>query len=79
MNIDKSYDKSVHFGAEQKKAGYDPHNLKLVTSNHSGYRYEGSENFEHDDTGCIHNYSGVEDEILSSYAEHGDWQEGYDY
>lgn len=50
-----------------------------VTSNHSGYCYSGSENFEHDDTGSIMNYSGVEDMIFSSLAENENWQEGYDY
>lgn len=55
------------------------HEGKRVISNHSGYGYSGSENFEHDDTGSIMNYSGVEDMIFSSMAEHGDWQEGYDY
>ncbi|MBZ0330997.1 hypothetical protein KZO25_11790 [Halomonas sp. ANAO-440] len=50
-----------------------------VIGNHSGYPYSGSENFEHDDTGCILNYSGVEDIIFSSFAENNNWEEGYDY
>lgn len=50
-----------------------------VVSNHSGYGYSGSENFEHDDTGAMHNYSGVEDDVFSSFSEHDGWQEGYDY
>lgn len=52
---------------------------KAVISNYSGYGYNGSENFEHDDTGDIHNYSGVEDDTFSALAEHEDWEEGYDY
>lgn len=50
-----------------------------IVGNASGYSYKGSENFEHDDTGCEHNFSGMEDEINSANAEHEDWQEGYDY
>jgi hypothetical protein len=50
-----------------------------IISNRSGYNYSGSENYEHDDTGSIHNYSGVEDDVYSSISEHEDWQEGYDY
>lgn len=50
-----------------------------VTGNHSGYPYPGSENFEHDDTGSIINYSGVEDMIFSSFAENEGWEEGYDF
>ncbi|GHB02492.1 hypothetical protein ACFFLG_19150 [Shewanella indica] len=50
-----------------------------VVSNHSGYDYAGSENFEHDDTGSIHCYSGVEDDVLSAFAEHEGWCEGYDF
>lgn len=52
---------------------------KLVVGNYSGYGYEGSENFEHDDNANLINYSGVEDEVFSALAEHEDWQEGYDY
>ncbi|QFY88499.1 hypothetical protein D5125_02825 [Magnetovirga frankeli] len=48
-------------------------------SNHSGYDYEGSENFEHDDNGAIMNYSGVMDDVYNSIAEHEDWEDGYDY
>ncbi|MCK7580627.1 MAG: hypothetical protein MZV65_36635 [Chromatiales bacterium] len=43
------------------------------------YGYDGSENFEHDDTGSLMNYSGCEDEIFNAISEHEDWQEGYDY
>ncbi len=50
-----------------------------IVSNHTGYPHEGSENFEHDDTGSSMNYSGVEDELNKAKAEHEDWQEGYDY
>ena len=50
-----------------------------VTANHSIYGYKGSENYEHDDTGCIHNYSGVEDDVFSAFADNEGWSEGYDY
>lgn len=52
---------------------------KRVISNHSGYSSLGSENFEHDESGNLMNYSGMEDEVFNSLAMHGDWQEGYDY
>lgn len=58
---------------------FDPRSARAVVSNHSGYYHNGSENFEHDDTGSIHNYSGVEDNVFSTIAEHEDWEEGYDY
>jgi hypothetical protein len=51
----------------------------LVVGNLSGYGYSGSENYEHDDTGSIHNFSGVEDDVYSSISEHENWEEGYDY
>lgn len=50
-----------------------------VVANHSGYSNLGSENYEHDDTGSIHNYSGVEDDVFSAFAENEGWCEGYDY
>jgi len=50
-----------------------------IVSNHTGYPHEGSENFEHDDTGDKMNYSGVEDEFNNAQAEHEGWQEGYDH
>lgn len=50
-----------------------------VVGNHTGYATEGSENFEHDDTGAQMNYSGMEDEMFSAEAEHDGWQEGYDF
>lgn len=50
-----------------------------VVSNHTGYSHPGGENFEHDDNGSLMNYSGMEDEVYSALATHGDWQEGYDY
>ena len=50
-----------------------------VVSNHTGYGYRGSENFEHDDTGSQMNYSGVEDDVYTALSEHEDWEEGYDY
>ena len=52
---------------------------KTIISNHTQYDYEGSENFEHDDTGCWMNYSGVYDDVMSSFAEHENWTSGYDY
>lgn len=50
-----------------------------IVSNHTGYHHEGSENFEHDDTGSSMNNSGVEDELNNAESAHEDWQEGYDY
>lgn len=50
-----------------------------IVSNHTGYSHEGSENFEHDDTGSSMNHSGVEDEFNNAESEHEGWQEGYDY
>ncbi len=52
---------------------------RLVVSNHSGYEYAGAENYEHDDTGSLHNYSGAADEMFSAIAENDGWQEGYDF
>ncbi len=37
-----------------------------LISNHTGYSYQGSENFEHDDTGAQMNYSGVYDDVLNA-------------
>lgn len=50
-----------------------------ILSNHTGYGYKGSENFEHDDTGSQMNYSGVEDDVNNAIADHEGWEEGYDY
>ena len=50
-----------------------------IISNHSGYDYKGSENFEHDDNGNIMNYSGVYDDVMSAFAESEGWVESYDY
>lgn len=50
-----------------------------IVSNHTGYGHKGSENFEHDDTGSMMNYSGVEDDVNNAIADHEGWQEGYDY
>ena len=52
---------------------------KRVVTNHSGYGYKGSENFEHEDNGSLMNYSGCVDDTWTAIAEHEDWQEGYDY
>lgn len=51
--------------------GLDDH--PIVVSNHSGYDMEGSANFEHDDNGCLHNYSGVEDDVFSAFADNDGW------
>ena len=48
-------------------------------SNHTGYGYKGSENFEHDDTGSQMNRSGCEDDMLNPIIEHEGWERGYDY
>ena len=52
---------------------------KPYISNYTVYGYDGSQNFEHDDTGCLMNYSGCEDDVFNAISEHEDWQEGYDY
>lgn len=51
---------------------------KPFVSDHTGYG-EGGENFEHDNTGSMMNYSGVADDVAEAQKEHQDWQEGYDY
>ena len=48
-------------------------------SNHTGYSHQGSENFEHDDTGSMMNYSGVYDDVINALIDHEGWIEGYDY
>jgi hypothetical protein len=53
--------------------------LPVVIINHTGYGHNNSANWEHDNTGCISNYSGCADIMLSAEAEHADWTEGYDY
>jgi len=50
-----------------------------IISNHTGYSHDGSENFEHDDTGGSMNHSGVEDDFNNAKAEHEGWQEDYDH
>jgi len=50
-----------------------------IVSNLTGYRQQGSEGWEHDDTGCEQNYSGCYDDAIDPIAEHEGWQEGYDY
>lgn len=50
-----------------------------IVSNHTGYGYAGSENFEHDNSGDSMNFSGVEDDINDAVSEHEGWQAGYDY
>jgi hypothetical protein len=52
---------------------------ETIVSNHTGYGYKGSENFEHDDTGSQMNYSGVEDDVNNAIADHEGWEKGYDY
>ncbi len=52
---------------------------RQVVSNHTAYGYEGSENFEHDDSGALMNYSGCEDEVFDALADHEGWQADYDY
>ena len=50
-----------------------------IVSNHSGYGYSESSNFEHDDAGGEHNYSGCEDMMNNANEAHEGWSEGYDY
>lgn len=56
-----------------------PEDALRVVGNHTGYDTPGSENYEHDETGSMMNYSGIEDEMFSAEAEHDGWQEGYDF
>lgn len=53
--------------------------LPQVVTNHTGYGYANSANWEHDDTGCDSNYSGCADMLYSAEAEHSGWEEGYDF
>lgn len=55
----------------------DDSKQKEIVSNHTGYDH--GENFEHDDTGAIANYSGVEDDINNAVKEHEGWELGYDF
>ena len=71
--------KQPYYNSITDQHSEEPREEKRIIANHSGYLHEGSENFEHDDTGSLMNYSGVEDEVFSSFAMHEDWQEGYDY
>jgi hypothetical protein len=64
----------------------DPNRIMVETpnngdfiSNHSGYDYAGSENFEHDDTGGSMNYSGCYDQVMDAFVTNEGWLEGYDY
>ncbi|MEX0903278.1 MAG: hypothetical protein WDZ76_11200 [Pseudohongiellaceae bacterium] len=79
----KPSDIDRHFREEDEKIPdsdkREPASENRVVGNRSGYLKEGSENFEHDDTGDVHNYSGVEDAINSANAEHEGWEEGLDY
>lgn len=52
---------------------------KPIISNHTGYNYEGSENYEHDNTGDLMSLSEMEDEFNNAQSEHEGWEEGYDY
>lgn len=52
---------------------------RFVVANHTRYHHEGGENYEHDDTGSLMNYSGVQDTIFSAEALHQDWEPGFDY
>ena len=51
---------------------------KSYVADHTGYG-KGGENFEHDDTGSLMNYSGVHDDVFNAFGEHNDWEDGYDY
>lgn len=53
--------------------------LPKVITNFNGYEHSNSANWEHDDTGCLNNYSGCADMMYSADAEHSGWEEGYDY
>lgn len=55
-----------------------PSDKEDYVADHTGYG-EGGENFEHDDTGALMNYSGVQDETYNAIKEHEDWKKGYDY
>ena len=66
-------------GIVQSSVGIgDSSDHKPYVSNHTGYG-KGGENFEHDDTGALMNYSGIVDDVGEAQKEHEGWQEGYDY
>lgn len=50
-----------------------------ISSNLTGYSQPGSDNWEHDGTGCKSNLSGVTDDFDNAMAEQNGWQPGYDY
>jgi hypothetical protein len=58
---------------------HDPSNRDPFISNHSGYGYKESSNYEHDNTGSIHNYSGVEDMVTEARIDNDGLTPGYDY
>lgn len=62
----------------RNESQYNKDRVPLV-SNHTGYRGEGTESWEHDDTGNVQNYSGCFDEVMDPIAEHEGWEVGYDY
>lgn len=65
-------------GISEIKEHFDGDLPKIIT-NHSSYHNNDSANWEHDDTGSYHNYSGCADIAFSAEAEHCGWEEGYDY
>ena len=81
LNADDDFQKNQMTDQEKNYVMDDVYGMdrKNVISNFTQYDYEGSENFEHDNTGSWMNYSGVYDEVMSSFAEHEDWISGYDY
>ena len=60
------------------RSGITSKDKKPFISNHTGYG-EGGENYEHDDSGSLMNFSGVVDDVNNALKEHEDWQEDYDY
>ena len=72
-------DDEEHTPRSDVARAYDPSVREPFISNHSGYGYKESSNYEHDDTGDIHNYSGVLDEVTEAQIDHEGLTPGYDY
>ena len=70
------WEESSHSTCNEAQAWKEP---QPILSNHTHYTAPGSENWEHDNSGDLHNYSGCHDEMLNAIAVDRGWQEGYDY
>jgi len=61
-------------GARGGRGQHESH----IVFDHTGYG-PGGENFEHDNTGAMMNYSGVADDVYNAFSENEGWEEGYNY